>query len=423
MPITLIGALIIPLGLIVATVYPRQLLPLMVFCSIFQASSISGLFGLTPYDYIGALVFLRFVVRQLYTLRLRIDYRARPLLWFWLWSVVSAGVLPVIFSGVPVVDPQLPLEQVLQGPTPLHISSSNFLQAIILTINVIALFEAWRSKISCWTAYKWGAIVATAIVYVQLVAGDKFPYALLNNSPSYGQAHLNSSIGLTRPSGTFVEPSVAGAFFCGIACFCLANYFEGKAPLWKCLIAVATLVLVGSGAGLAGFAIMLLAIAIRYRPWRDFNIELSYLKNWIKVAACMLVPLAAITPVAAHILQNTADKEGSFSFLVRTDADLVAFQAFIRTYGIGTGLGSDRSSSFLLTLAANLGVIGSLLFVWHLRRLNASWIIWGTLAVMLIGVPDISLPVLWAPMLLATRTLERQARQSLDLSVPATAAS
>jgi len=408
MPLAPIGLLIIPLGIYIAVAHPRKLLPLMVFCSVFQASSVSGQFGLSPYVYIGIIVLIRYILESAYSLRF-VATQIHPAFWFWLWSVASAAFLPVIFAGMPVLDPRLALEQIEFGPTPLHPSASNAFQVVLLTINLVAVMEARRTKVDCWPAFKWAAVVAIAIIYLQVLAGDKFPYFLINNNPAYGQAHMDTSLGLLRPSGTFVEPSTAGAYFCGLACFCLVNYFEARMSLWKCLLAIATLVVVGSTSGFAAFGVLVIIIAIRYRPFQSLNIRVGLIKKWAIVAICAVVPFLLAAPLASHLVENTAGKQGSYSILIRAGADWFAFQVFVRTYGIGVGLGSIRASSFVVTFLASLGIIGVVLFVWFLTKLRPNWITFGILAAMAVGVPDLSLSVFWASLALSPELTRDQA--------------
>jgi hypothetical protein len=52
----------------------------------------------------------------------------------------------------------------------------------------------------------------------------------------------------------------------------------------------------------------------------------------------------------------------SSSALERGSWNAQAWQNFIDTWGVGTGLGSARASSYPLVLASNLGVLGLLLY-------------------------------------------------------------
>ncbi len=111
--------------------------------------------------------------------------------------------------------------------------------------------------------------------------------------------------------------------------------------------------------------------------------------------------MAKVPSISEALAANTVDKVETASFLSRTAADLAGLTTFRDTYGLGVGIGSIRTSSFLVTLLATTGV-GALLFVWFVFRLlkrtqNAPlrWLFLGALITEVAGVPDFSLPLLW----------------------------
>jgi len=81
------------------------------------------------------------------------------------------------------------------------------------------------------------------------------------------------------------------------------------------------------------------------------------------VMAGFLVAVAANWAAINIILHNTLfNKTGSTSFQQRSFADYLALQIFVKTHGIGIGLGSHKANSLLLTLLSNTGLVGVLLF-------------------------------------------------------------
>lgn len=57
------------------------------------------------------------------------------------------------------------------------------------------------------------------------------------------------------------------------------------------------------------------------------------------------------------------EKAASISAVHRLAVTLHGLHVFVRTFGLGAGLGSDRPDSFAVYLLSNLGALGALLFV------------------------------------------------------------
>ena len=112
------------------------------------------------------------------------------------------------------------------------------------------------------------------------------------------------------------------------------------------------------------------------------------------------------------LISLTVSKSGSGSFINRTAADLYALQLLAMTHWIGVGLGSNRASSLVTSLLSNVGIAGVLcftIFLWRLFRSLATEYAWlarsafALLVNMFIGVPDVTMPLLWIPILTAVQ--------------------
>jgi hypothetical protein len=398
---TLIGAVLIPLAIFLAFRRPEKLIAMLVFWSALQATSVLniGQFGLSPYNLVACLIFARFVFRMVTQLKLVLTKRTVPLMWFYLWAAFSAAFLPIVFSGLPVVVPRVALEQIIQGLTPLHIGASNFIQLALLTLNIGVFLEAQRFRKNLWPVFRATIILEIVVVGLQAILGDHYPYFLLNNSAEYYVAHFSSLSIVARPSGTFTEASVAGAFFTGAAAITLVGYLNGRLKVWLCLACIGATVLMGSGSGMAGFAIILILIIIKLRPWHCGSLDLARLRRWGLLFASILIAAVFFSSLVTQVTESTVGKGDSFSFLVRTSVDLAALKVFAQTKGLGVGLGSFRGSSVVATMLASIGLPGILLFLWFLKRFRPSYLVGGTLFAMAVGVPDISLPMLWAALI------------------------
>jgi hypothetical protein len=123
-----------------------------------------------------------------------------------------------------------------------------------------------------------------------------------------------------------------------------------------------------------------------------------------------LLVLAFLSGYRNVLTAVTVSKGDSGSFINRTASDLYSVHLLVETYGIGVGLGSNRTSSLVSTLLSNVGLLGTLAYALFCFKLFAglpeeySWLKWAAAAFFLnvgIGVADITMPMLWFPILLA----------------------
>jgi hypothetical protein len=122
-------------------------------------------------------------------------------------------------------------------------------------------------------------------------------------------------------------------------------------------------------------------------------------------------------------------KLSSSSGETRIGLDRIALQTFFETWGVGVGVGSTRSSSFLATFAACTGIPGLLAFggffsivafsslVSSSRQVRAMGLAFATVVVAwMISVPDLSIPIVWIVSAAVCGTLSRTAESSVSES-------
>ena len=106
------------------------------------------------------------------------------------------------------------------------------------------------------------------------------------------------------------------------------------------------------------------------------------------------------------------EKSESSSGVVRYNTALMSLKIFFQSWGLGIGLGSTRSSSFLLDLMAQVGVVGTFLFsflykilVFDIRKRKAhSWIFYFSVVLLfgqIIAESDFSYSFFWMGLFLA----------------------
>jgi len=125
-----------------------------------------------------------------------------------------------------------------------------------------------------------------------------------------------------------------------------------------------------SGTGYVGFAGLLLCLILLALAWRMRGRILFDHVAWLGVALAVLVVVLALyiydedlfDPWVAMLLDATLNKPASESGLERAYWNRLSIEAFLNTQGIGVGLGSTRSSSWAISVLAQLGVLGAIGF-------------------------------------------------------------
>lgn len=389
---------------------PQRLFPIVIVASIFQASSAFnwGGHGIQPY-YIVACIFIARTILD----ESRRGSEPRPagfkgervLMAFCLVGVASAFLLPRLFSGIPVYDPGIGIDMGLMVRPPLDFSIENLSQAAFLAIQTgvvwaasrsVTTFERARGTYVC-TFYIVAGICVAQFICLHLAI--KFPDSIFHTNPAYYMSNLSGDY---RSSGTFAEPSFAGAplvmFYIGF----LAELLAGKGQVLRVVMAIAAIVTVASSGSILAAALMTLVLLI-FHPTLPGKHSITRRLKWASLLAIVGVAILA-SPLKTTLLENTFDKRDTSSFEHRAIADLYAVELTFETNGLGVGLGSNRPSSLIPALLSNMGLLGFGLFFLMIVRVlkNAagpiSWLRWacaGLLLDMLIDIPDITFAALW----------------------------
>ena len=449
------GAVFIPVSLWIFFFRARYLVPLMLVSSVFVAASVvdcsigNFVIGVQPFYFTAILVGIRAlpVLSSYRRRKLRLEPAAsgtmKAFVRFWKWAVATAFVLPLIFKGIEVIN-QRSDESVdatalgIEGAhSPLHWSFANLGQSAYLTLMLIAFFYVVASKSSTDRMADLMAALRTAIIVVAVLAltqsiaawvGWSFPYSFFNNNPAYSQGFEVEIEGVRRVNGTFTEPSYAGGFLAAGALGLLAWRLRGgRSHSLAILLSIVGLILTTASTGYATFVIggVLLVIYLARETLRK---KMSRRVIRRSVVAALLVSivviavLSVVPPLRQGILEMTVNKTESLSFFYRISADVYAIDLLFHTYGLGTGLGSNRSSSLVPDLLSTIGIIGTLLFAIFIVRLfgqlsNVSsrpeggpftmvaWMLVGLVIAQCVGIADLNWPPLWAVLIAAAGIL------------------
>jgi hypothetical protein len=461
MTITPIGFVIIPLSLIIFLVWPRLLVPWAIIVSVFEAASVinvgggeSGI-GIQPFFFVVVLITLRFLPQYLNgrfgfvrgdpLLRL-----FRPLIFFAVWGVASAFVLPFLFANVPVNIPHGGMDR---SPLPLHWSLSNAAQAGYLILDcVFIMYATWlardhREMEANIRAFRSAGMIVVAVGVYQLVAhntGLPFPKEFFNSNEAWGQLLDEKIAGTWRLSATYTEPSAAGGFFAAWSSFLLLIVSERTVARrldWLLLCAgMSMLLLTTSSTGYFVTVVVLSVFALQ----QMVRLIVLGRTNPRVLIVCVVIGMGTIGAIAFlpnldRLLQEVLiNKSASPSASNRTATQWQSLTITGQSFGLGVGLGSNRPSGLLFYVLSDLGFPGLLLFLYCIYvtfsligtstrlRLRCSaargyvtasaWAFGVTLFTMVISGADVTAPQTWIIWSLLTGVLEHACASSQQRS-------
>jgi O-Antigen ligase len=308
------------------------------------------------------------------------------LLAFAFYGALSAWILPRVFAGALAVTPLRPNPgKYLMAVSPLQFSAQNITVSVYLLSTLLAGICAYIAVRSRRSAPHSIARAAAAIGSVHailgfasvLFGGPLAPFFVFFRNGFYAQ--LNQSIsGFVRMSGIWAEPAVFAAYGFIWLVFLTELWLRDVEPKWTgralILILVALVVSTSSTAyiGLAGYAVIL-ALRTVLNPKAIPARKMLGILLAAGLATAALLFAAATRPELLGDLSRifsftTVDKLDSESGIQRAFWARQGYDAFIRSFGLGIGAGSFRSSSLLTAILGSTGVIGAAAFVAQLIR-------------------------------------------------------
>lgn len=331
-------------------------------------------------------------------------------------GVVGAFLLPKLFQGVAHVTTPPAYQKVI-----LRSSRGNAIQAFYLICNllmftlVVACIQ--RRSISlaqCIRALAIGTVCSAAFGLYQIFCDllhAPWPDVVVNsnlgiaqnfNQPVHGFPRL---IGIARRmSATFEEPSMMAMYF--LAMFSL--FAVGQRRIWLSAIILFCLLISTSATATVGLGIIFGIWVI----WElaGSHLDLRKVSFFAFAAASVLVAFLAVIMLSDTWLHANyiTDKLSSTSGQTRLGLDRIAVQTFLETWGLGVGVGSTRSSSFITTISACTGVPGLIcMFSFfgivifkslssHVPEVRSVGLACAALFVgYLISIPDLAMPIVW----------------------------
>jgi hypothetical protein len=286
------------------------------------------------------------------------------LVFFFAWSVLVTLVAPVLFNGMTVYTPAGGY-----GLAAGYLTSSNVAQIIYLALGICVVLFLARSTKSGPEIIGLSAGTATGLslwAYLNQTFGVPFPEGVFDNSPGFEYIETAAG-GVERFRGIFSEPSgVAGSSLLTIAYMLPRALQVGGARRLGALLLAGTAVFLGVISTSTTFVVAGVTVAVI----AVVSFGLRFVLRRTGISALGSVMICAVVIAALWILPIIADfvetavneKVNSSSFTERSSANSAGLDVLLSSFGVGTGLGSNRASSFVPTLLSTTGVVGTVVF-------------------------------------------------------------
>ena len=384
---------------------------LLLSCA-FQAAAIAnfGGKGITPLFFTELVIITRclFIHKSV---KFKYNNWVKLFFIFTIFSSIMSIVLPIVFKGVNVysqklggIDPNF-----FAGGSPLSFGASNIAQIVFLIVNFVTVYLVYINKWRITNDYLWSSILGVIIIVLSLGFWEYFskslklnvyPFSIFNSNEGYALLYDIASQGRSRLSATFAEPSMAGAF--------LAPSFWGlysintlKTKMLSSIVLLA-LFLNLSGTGLGAF----LCGSLIYIYFKGCHSIVKILLMGIFLLT-VLISLGFLNFVTIMVNSKFQDNQSGF---IRLGADFFTLNLLYDNYGLGVGLGSHRTSGFLINLLGAVGVLGIVFFTRFMihflapafknRDSNKISLFISFFSVCLfvaqfLAIPDLTFPIMW----------------------------
>lgn len=307
------------------------------------------------------------------------------------YGVVGAFILPRIFENkinvtpmrVRALDRYESMDRFIYSTQPLTPTSQNLTTAIYLAGSALLALCAYVALTheGAWRRFVKAAAIVTILHAVIGIVGVLVKDTGFNTVFEFfrngGYAQLDHRYnGFIRMNGIAPEASAYGAFGFSWFVFTVECWMRGVMPRWTgpaALLMGGTLVFSTSSLaylGLGGYAMLILLRSFVFPQ----SLQVSKVAIMFAVFIMLVSAVCAmiiLQPTLARDLSDmiehfTVDKQGSVSGRQRSFWAWIGYEAFIKSYGIGIGAGSFRSSSNVTAIMGSMGLIGIVSFLTYL---------------------------------------------------------
>lgn len=396
MDLSAIGVVTVALGALILFLHPAFGICALVVSTLFgsaAAVTLSGFGGIQPTHLLLGFVVVRALMEAGGAARLLQQVRFGSCGWWLLATLLYGGVatvfLPRIFAGEVFVNPiraqglvagagALPL-----GPTAGNITQLVYFLGDTVCFVVISAFARERRQALLVGDFLLAYCTANAaLALADLVCARTNTSFLLDFMRNANYAIFDDLAGpdLYRLKGSFTEASAFAYATIGAFCFTMRLYLAGVRRSLSgtlALLSLTFLLLSTSSTAYVALApclaFLVVGAVLRLLQGRASRQDVGLVLVWPLltlggVLVILVVPelrVAVGDMLDAFVLNKAASQSG----LDRAALNMSGLQAFVATYGLGTGIGSVRASSFVVAAVANLGLVGSILYGMFLAAL------------------------------------------------------
>lgn len=404
--LTAFGVVVIPLVVAIALFKRQWLLPALMIASTLQALSILNIDfghgqvrrGFSAFVFIATVIVLSLAgrVRRLYTHRDWLCGSAGWNLKLWLAyvtiAVAGAALLPFVFRHTPVYS-WIGNSSIDVGLTPLRWSLSNLDQAanLILLIGVLIYIRVFREDRLLVKRMVAGLVIA---LILSVLMGLQQRMAWHQNAPMMGDLWVNTPVDpnnqisyigqIARASWPFTDATHGSAWYAAMFGGGLVVFLIGKRRQLAlfCMILSTFALLNGLGAtGIAAIGVFCVFGALTWvlifvtQPHLRWVLGYQFVLAVLVVACCSLAVYIVlrhngVLPSAQTAVMNLLTGNNlTFWGDIQQQTNLHGLALLHDSFGLGVGLGSNRASSYFVSLFSNTGLLGGLVFLVALSHL------------------------------------------------------
>lgn len=384
MLITIIGWVLIPLGVVLFFIAPRWLYVLMVFFIPFSATAVvnirTGLTGsgLQATIFFGSLWILSVLLKTIVTGRIRLNYNLRlpfVLLSMFLGIELLSLMMPILIDGKLLVHfPELSHKEAkLLMFSGRHITQALYLiYGIIVAIMVAIKNSDVKQLSSSIKIYVLSGLFVSLWGVMQLFLYTlhiPYPAFIFNNSitPSaQGFRQVLGDLAIKRISSVAVEPSILSQFLLTVIPLLFFSIIR-RSPIFTarfdrfCLLLVLFVLLISTsttayyGLFITSIVILVMMYSLRLLQFR----HLIYSMGLFLIASIALFIAIFLVPAGGVLIQNLIiEKMMTYSGQDRLQSIINAWHYFLKYPILGIGWGSIGSHDLVVKILSNSGLFG-----------------------------------------------------------------
>jgi hypothetical protein len=392
-----LGLVILILGLMTLVRGPSFAFAIFIPCTLLGSAAVvtSDTLSIQPAHLMLGFVLIAVFSRRQYLIT-AFEGLSYPLPGFWLlctmlYGVIGAFLFPRILAGITEVnaigrsDFGLAFYSIPLGPT-----SGNFTQSVYFCSDVLCFLLCYayaRNQAGFYTIfraliyYSIGNILFAALDIATFWTGTAYLLDFIRNS-TYVLQTDTVVLGLKRIIGSFTEASSFANATIGVLGFTGRLWLLNIMPSLTFPISLISFLLLVFSTSTTAYATLPVLLFYLYfgSIWglikgRLPSSSMGFLLISPLLLATVVVSIGLFPSIVGSISDFTDvvifDKSSSQSGIERGMINEVALNNFFETFGLGTGIGSARASSFVIASLANLGALGTVTYGLFLYKLLA----------------------------------------------------